>query len=713
MATSKIILYETNITPERNARVDALETYLSTAPQEVIENFQYKTIKLDDIIRINKAQEHTPNFQYNYLSVKREGDSKIYYYFILNTEWKSANTIELQISLDTINTFWNELVWTDRTVITRRHKDRFLQTTVTTGFTSLKRVIDKYDEGISPTKTVFYKDKITLTDADYNFYLIYKNKDDTSANTNTPINCFCVSDYGFQMNIAAAENGINVSDLQEDENVFVLANDNEDFTATITSASGTTTHTIGKNQTYKAVEIVKRSGSGFAYFITSDSVTPISGVTGNQLTGISGRRICHKYSDFDYTPTNYVTLLGDLQIQGDSYDFYIGTGGGQLNTIDSINRTDTRIIKIIKMPYAPFEISFTNSKLNVPTGWIFSNGLLRLENLDTEFLCKIKNDYLDDLSLTLNYDVDLANDIENNIEYESKLYNSNFWSRKYYYDNFEKELLLERYTPTDTTDRIYIDIKFKQSNNISSSSLFDFKMINARYDEPTLYSEYLNVNRQNELALYTSDYLNYIRSGYNYDKKTKTLQTTSNVLGLATSIVGAAVSMASSAATGGAGIAAGISFATSAVASLTNTISSAVQSEESMAQKLDQLKRQASSVSNTEDLNLLSYYNGNRLIKTTEKCSDAVQQAIYNLFRLTGYACNDYGVPNFTSRCYYNFVQCSPNFDELSWTYGQNFLNDIKARFQTGVTVYHYFRGKYDWNQEKENFETWLVSNQT
>ena len=128
-----------------------------------------------------------------------------------------------------------------------------------------------------------------------------------------------------------------------------------------------------------------------------------------------------------------------------------------------------------------------------------------------------------------------------------------------------------------------------------------------------------------------------------------------------------------------------------------------------LQQKLENAKRSAASVSNTEDLNLLSYYNGNRLIKYTENINDNIKKSIYDLFRLTGYACNDYSVPVVNSRLYYNFLQCKADIEETDWTYGKAFLDDIKAKYEIGVTYFHRVDGTYDWHQEKENFETWMI----
>ena len=125
------------------------------------------------------------------------------------------------------------------------------------------------------------------------------------------------------------------------------------------------------------------------------------------------------------------------------------------------------------------------------------------------------------------------------------------------YDNFEKEFLLERYTARTAFPGVLI--RFKQSNNISSNSIFRFDTVNGTYKEPTLYGQYLNVNRQNEVALYNSDYLNYIRNGYNYDKKAATQQLVSGLIGTGLGIAGAAASVDSLESAAGAAVSAAFS----------------------------------------------------------------------------------------------------------------------------------------------------------
>ena len=705
MATSQIALYKTNITPEKNCKVDDLGYYLITCESEIISDFQYKVIKLDDTIKLNMSQNNTPNFPYNYLAIKRGNETKIYYYFIINSNWKSENTVELQISLDTINTFWDELVWTAKTNITRQHKDRFLQKARdTSGTTRFQRIIDDYDEGITPVKFLTSKKQINDNNKpDINWYLIYKSNPDSA----TALDCLLCVDGDFT--IPVLMNGLNPAALSLNSTYYI---DGADGEVVYTTRNGIAT-TIGLNKEFKALYINKDStGTVKVIGVATDTQNNKELDSFDDYFDVGTRRLHNNSANLrtiprqNTTPTflNYENLINDYEVLDINY-----IGQNKVRQLKDVDRTDTKLVKIIKMPYAPFEtldefqwrVVFDHTRLP----------FLRLAELDTDFLTQINQDTFSELQRTLTNDY-IDSKPAHDITMESKLYNSNFYGIRYYYDNFEKEFLLERYKPKSTnTQNIYATIKFKQSNNISSNSLFDFELTNATYNEPSVYSRYMMVNRSQELAIYNNDYLNYIRNGYNYDKKLKASQNQANWVGFTLSTIGATASFVSSIWTGGAGVAAGISFATSAVASLTNTIVTQQQSEASLAQKLEDEKRKASSVSNMDDTNLLAYYNGNRLISTREQCTEAMKKAIYNLFRLTGYSCNDYQIPSFNTREFYNFVQCKAVFDESGWKYGQDFLNDIKSRFETGITVYHKVDNDYDWNQEKENFESWLASN--
>ena len=710
MATSTITFYSTNISPDRNAIVDNLKTYLNNCLKKVISNFQYQKMQMNMKLKIDKEQTNFPKNLYNYVSIQNLDSEKTYYYFIVGEpRWLSTSTIEYTLYMDTLNTFNSDLVWTPQTHITRQHKDRYYNDKQTAlGMTTITRKIDNYDEGINPVKYLIAEEKI-YQKLDQDWYLIYRNKQNITAETNVPVECQCCAGTQLPTN-ATVRNGLNESDVPNKSSVLILAYDNAaDFV--YTTAAGTS-YTIGKKQTYKGLLLVKYDGQRdfSAFGITNLGDTQNKSFETNRSTTVLENYTvnCHQFNGQIISGNISYPDAIDKVLTETNETFTIGSS--TLKSIDEVDRTDTQIIKIIKMPYAPFEISQTNNKLDIPGGWQFINGFLVLQNLNTEFLTTVKNDTVIGIkdriitSTLVNY-----KNVKHSSQYESKLYNSAFYTQKYVYDNFEKEILLERYSPNTGAASHEVTVKFKQSNNISSNSLFDFSFSNGVYHKVAQYDQFLNVNRTNEVALYNSDYLNYIRNGYNYDKKVLSQQQVANWIGVGISAASSVASFALSA--NPISAAAGISFVSQAISSVANSINQSIAGEAAIQQKLDEYQKRPASVSNTTDLDLLSYYNGNRLWNVRESISDNVKNGIYNLFRLTGYGCDEYSIPKMSGRVWYNFIQCSPEFDETQWNYGDDVLKDIKDRYQTGATCYHSVDGEYDWKQEKENFETWLVSN--
>ena len=705
MMTSTLKFYQTPITPKLNCVVDSLTSYLESLDNLTISNYQYVKLALDITIKVNIPQSNVPKFNYNYVSIKNSDVDKTYYYFIIGTpEWISSDCVKLSLSLDTINTFKDDLVWTDKTITTRQHKDRFITRTSTSGNNiTLLRSVDDYDEGISPVKYFKSKEQITSS-LNYDFYLIYKNKANLDATTSVPLDCFLCASQNIDLNITVDYNGIQFSDYSVGDSLYVFAKDNSVFTTKINGTS----YTIGGSSQYKGIAFVKRSVNNVAYLLRESDAVLTGPIGDSALTDVTATlkvRVCRGFDPgSDTSIYNYYYILG--QVEARNYVIItIGQTTATLLTINDVNRSDTSIVKIIKMPYPPFTPQVNQGKMSIPNGWTFSGGFLLLNDLNTEFLSYIDQDSISDLMQITTTKQNISANQPHDIKYESKLYNSSFYTLKYMYDNFEKEIYLDRFH----TSIVYpgIDIRFKQSNNISSNSLFDITALNGSYDEPLVYGQYLNVNRSNEVALYSSDYINYIRTGYNYDKKAKELQFKSSLTSAGLSTVG---SLLSAAFGGGIGQAVAISAGTSVLKSITDTINNQIQAENNIQQKLDQTRLSPTSVSSTEDLNLLSYYNGNRLLKVQESIEDHIKNSLYNLFRLTGYACNDYGIPQTDTRLYYNFIQCDPRFDESQWNYSQSFLDDIKAKYNVGVTVFHRVNNAYDFSQTRENFESWLIT---
>ena len=709
MATSTITFYSTNISPDRNAIVDNLKNYLNNCLKKVISNFQYQKMQMNMKLKIDKEQTNFPKNLYNYVSIQNLDSEKTYYYFIVGEpRWLSTSTIEYTLYMDTLNTFNSDLVWTPQTHITRQHKDRYYNDKQTAlGMTTITRKIDNYDEGINPVKYLIAEEKM-YQKLDQDWYLIYKNKSQISENTTVPIECLCCAGESVNLTVASDATGIYFDNYNKFDLICAFSKDNAEFTTTMNGVQ----YTIGEDSQYKGIAFYKGVINS-ALLLKDSNCTLINNIGSSALTDVNAtikiRTINYQIDPAPESVYSYTSLLGIVESK--SYVMStVGTTTATLNPFSTVDKTDTQIIKIIKMPYAPFEINIVNDRMTIPTGWTYTNGFLRLNNLDTEFISTVKNDTVLGIkdriitSTLVNY-----KNVKHSSLYESKLYNSAFYTQKYVYDNFEKEILLERYSPNTGAASHEVTVKFKQSNNISSNSLFDFSFSNGVYHKVAQYDQFLNVNRTNEVALYNSDYLNYIRNGYNYDKKVLSQQQVANWIGVGISAASSVASFALSA--NPISAAAGISFVSQAISSVANSINQSIAGEAAIQQKLDEYQKRPASVSNTTDLDLLSYYNGNRLWNVRESISDNVKNGIYNLFRLTGYGCDEYSIPKMSGRVWYNFIQCSPEFDETQWNYGDDVLKDIKDRYQTGATCYHSVDGEYDWKQEKENFETWLVSN--
>ena len=164
-------IYQTKITPSLNARVDLIDNYLlSCGSRYTDNNFQFVKPQLDININVhigagfsteeNKDMASVIPSLGNYLTLDLDpngsGDkTQRYYYFILEARWVSDETVALKCSLDTINTFWNDFVWSDKTSITRQHMNRFTNSEAIGTLTAPKTInflIDKNSEGIAPAQ---------------------------------------------------------------------------------------------------------------------------------------------------------------------------------------------------------------------------------------------------------------------------------------------------------------------------------------------------------------------------------------------------------------------------------------------------------------------------------------------------------------------------------------------------------------------------------
>jgi hypothetical protein len=198
---------------------------------------------------------------------------------------------------------------------------------------------------------------------------------------------------------------------------------------------------------------------------------------------------------------------------------YSSAGTGRyLNPISSLNRTDEALIKVIKLPYAPFSVKLVDNVIKYDTNiWNYSSstGYLKLINLDSKFEndFKFKTNPLNDLVANVSPKLtDTRND-----SYETKLLHSDYYTPKLVYDSFNLGLALEQ-VDLNKFNAGKLEIKFNPTSTINSRFLFTFPQYVLNHST-TDYDNIIYVNRNNEETLYNSAYINYIKTGFNYDKK--------------------------------------------------------------------------------------------------------------------------------------------------------------------------------------------------
>ena len=768
MATSVVKFYKNDIlTPGRNAMYAASETasgfstWLSNSLQRTITDFQYIKHGLNISIKIDANQviinKDIPDYPYNYVSITNSDDGRTFYYFIMNIEWVSQNTVRFILSIDSVATFWDDLDFNEKTTILREHKDRFYQKDTIDAGATLIRKIDEEPEGINPIQVK--QSELTITDAnidDLSWYLIYKTEQDASKLDENPVKCYLCASEDLKLDQATGDTSITLGNLNKNYTYFFLDtenNTNSGFSVTTISTNTFTLDEVSGGSTAKVL-VIRYVNTEAKWFVGSLFYDNNDGYTKNkrvlyedsvELTFINGLERGYYYTvnkDItDYYEYRYLATISNRYLTGTSGDVYI-------RSIKTLDKTDTTIMKIINTPYCPINMTKTNNIWSFPNTWEYSREqqYLKLKDLDSEFLRSIRTLTLPNTTYKI-IDTNKLTGLRNN-DLESKIYHSDITSLSFIYDSFLKSY--RREACITNNEEPVVEIKFKQSNNIISNMLFDFTPgANQEYKQIEAFENILPCTRNNELTIYSSDYLNYMRTGYNFDKKANSLALTQNIINSAIGVLGTGVGTGLQIAgqIRGAKTAAlnatrpmlnagytstelreeylknyaatkserninsiatnqMLGLGINAAQAVTNTIYQASQQANSLKAKQANLAIQKASVSGSDDLNLMKYYSGNKLVMYEFGPIDVVKNNICDIFYYTGYAVNKQEIPNMFSRSNFNFIQCDPIFTTASTNkFIKPYLEDIKLRFNLGVTVYH---NTDDFDQVKENLEVWL-----
>jgi len=723
MITSSIYLYKVPFEKEKRFLFDSIEEVLSLPSSSLLisfSGFQFVKPSLSTSIKVDYSPLNPLESVANYVKIiNYDGDvivSKMYYY-VDSARMVSTQASDYRLTLDVLNSFKDKIEFEDRTRVLREHRDRFKKGAQASRFFP---VVDWKSEGISLTK--FSRKESVIADELENWNIVYRSVGDSDQ---SGVECYLLPQEEKIVSYSSTSVPMTASRFSQGKTYGFVTADVGKITIDIDG----TPHTLGEEwdgKIFSGVTFENVSGSlRVGIYKTERGLFNVDWATQTYPT-ISTISL-KNFQAFDMKKVDRNNAwANDVSLNGSPTLQIALSGTISVFPISSVDRTDSRLVKVIKCPYPPFSYRVNSSgAIILPNGFSVSQeGMIRVESADFKWQRQLENG-LSYSSLMEDgfpwYGVrtysNLSATTERNIEFESKLLHSDFLNLKFAYDSFSYSPKFEemRYnwtdlsakTLNDLTEAGEIDIRMYQSPSISSVFMFSvesYSLENNPYKSED-YDGYIVVKRNNELPLYNNAYINYIRNGYNYDIKAQNLSVTASIVSTTLSAIGSIASFAAAPATGGISVAAGIGLATSAVASGASIATQISSNEISNASRLAQLQAQGTSVSGADDLGLLEVYNGLRLRCFEYWLSNEDMKMMWDLFHFKGYATDEMKTPNVTSRRYFNYLQAEIEIDR-SKIPSEDVFNALKNDFAQGVTFMHKYENYYDLSQKYENLET-------
>jgi hypothetical protein len=389
-------------------------------------------------------------------------DNKHYYYFVEKITRLANKTISLDLTMDTLNSFSLiiENGLTARTMVAREHRDRFYNVSGVSYpyHQTIVKKIDQVGEGFSAVKLKINDLKITLNNPNpfpsLDWYLIYKTKVDTaSAESNNPVSVYLAASQ--QLLIAKGASGaiqtIAPDNLQSNQYYYITFESAGVFQIDFTDANGNA-RTAKYNQgtssglvtLFIRILVLHKNDAGlidvYAYGpnnVNNDAY--VGGILNNLGNGLSSIVLTSVRSmRILSTLTNQESAI----LSGTAINYNSGTTGDAYTlSYDAVTKTDSTLVKIIRLPYPPCEIAVTNGVYVFPDAWEYKDSLMKLKDgyLGSEFSCSLGSRELEETT----QDIELTSYDTARFLSDPKLLHSDFYTLKYSYDTFALEFKLE------------------------------------------------------------------------------------------------------------------------------------------------------------------------------------------------------------------------------------------------------------------------------
>ena len=542
----KLRLYQVDFEPSDNFYIEDIESYLrtlpSTAKREEWNNLNYLKLGMNLTIKLPLNQVKQIENTCNYAII--EQDSNTYYYFVVDAKWIAKGTVQLILTLDTVQTFFPRLKWSDKTQIIRETQDRLVK--LNTNY--YLRKIDKYNEGFNPAKVQKVNETTINSAIGGKWYLVYmSNPATTQDKTGNPMFMGLLGTTSYTIYNAQASGGAVKLLMNEDEVIYITESASGE-NAQVSGMDDTYKITLGTvegNETLRAVRI-SRKGSGAlkmeSLYYTGDTY-PYSysrkyekSLGSTDITFKNIRNITRLgYSDYNASIEN-IDKMDSLK----NFNVNAGTLPAVKTTAyRDFDNSNSRLSKIIELPYAPVSITKNADGTYNFDGCTFNYGYNIMQVNTDRLSTVVKEDTrLQDL-LYITITNPTATD-KPNINLESKLYSSEFYDYAYYYDTDKQPIRLEDISTNMLN--CSINIYYNTTTTMNSDKQFYFAVHNANYNEMQPYEMYLNCARSTEKMILNDNYAEYIKNGYNYDlwnqKRTEKIATINTVINGASAVFG-------------------------------------------------------------------------------------------------------------------------------------------------------------------------------
>ena len=373
----------------------------------------------------------------------------------------------------------------------------------------------------------------------------------------------------------------------------------------------------------------------------------------NLLNNITAPKCARVFSGSSARPTSMAAIL-----RLPTLDIFFKKDVDDLDRIvaeSDIDRTALGLKKAIALPYRPFD---RDDAGYLPEGCFVVAGKILLARDDLESTIEWRPSgrnkilHLPKLSAKPS---ETADGKAGALLLEPKVYSSEFQFSKLVYDSFAIVLKGEdSYFNLNLSETGNDKIVFKFFASPSMVSEFDFSLYSwpgysaSEFILSPIWTEdyplHLVINRNNETPVYTSAYLDYLRTGYNYDLKSQAVQLGMQGLGIAISAINAGVGIAATFATGGLAAPYAVSAATGFASSIANIGKTAAENERGNAQRLKELQAQGASVAGNSDFAVSKRYTKNRVSLETYSVEPRLINAARSFFYLKGYATDEMAI---------------------------------------------------------------------